>query len=251
MKVGLVLSGGAVRGAAHIGILKALDEYNIPIYALSGVSAGSIIASLYADGYTAKDIEEIALNTNFLKWFKPSKSFRSLFSLQSLEDFLKKYLHVNKIENSFKKLFITTTNLNKGIYKCWDKGDIYKIVRASSSLPFLFEPVEIDGELHVDGGLMNNLPIEPLKDICDYIIAVDVNPLSKEKSLNNIFSITVRSFYLAVRANVEVRKDMADIFMQPEELLNIGLFDVRKIKNAIDIGYKEGIKIVEAVKPLL
>ena len=251
MKIGIVLSGGAVRGAAHIGILKALDEYNIPIYALSGVSAGSIIASLYANEYTAKDIEEIALNTNFLKWFKPSKSFRSLFSLQSLEDFLKKYLKNEKIEDSQKKLFITTSNLNTGMYKCWDKGNIFKITRASSSLPFLFEPVEINGELHVDGGLVNNLPVEPLKDICDYIIAVDVNPLSKEKSFKNIFSITVRSFYIAVRANVEVRKDMADIFIQPEKLLDIGLFDIRKIKNAIDIGYKEGIKIAEAVKPLL
>ena len=76
--------------------------------------------------------------------------------------------------------------------------------------------------------------------------------LSKEKSLNNIFSIiTVRSFYLAVKANVEVRKNMADIFVQPKKLIDINLFDIRKIKNAIDVGYEEGIKVAEAVKPLL
>jgi len=251
MKIGLVLSGGAVRGLAHVGILKVLDEYNIPIYALSGVSSGAIIASFYANGYSAKEIENIALNTNFLKWFRPSRSFKSLFSLEKLEIFLEKYIKNNKLENSLKKLFITTTNLNEGTYEFWERGNIYKLVRASSSLPFLFEPVEIEGEFHIDGGLMNNLPVEPVKNLCDYVVAIDVNPLSKEKNLKNIFNITIRSFYLAVRSNVEVRKTMADFFIQPKELIDIGLFDVRKVKETIDIGYKEGIKIVEALKPLL
>jgi NTE family protein len=251
MKIGLVLSGGAVRGAAHIGILKALEEENIPIYAVSGVSAGAIVGSFYCFGYSAKDIEKIALEANFLKMFSPSIPFKSLFSLYNLEKFLKNYIKENKIEKLQKKFFITTTNLNEGTYVFWDRGNLYEIVRASSSIPFIFEPVEIEGNKHVDGGLLNNLPVEPLKEICDYTIAVDVSPLSKEQNINNIFNIAIRSFYLAIRSNIEVRKNIADIFIQPEELININIFDIRKIKDAIEIGYKEGKKLAEAVKPLL
>ena len=251
MKLGLVLSGGAVRGATHIGILKALDEYKIPVCAISGVSAGAIVGAFYANGYTAKQIEKIALKTNFLKFFKPSIPFKSLFSLEEIEKFLSSYIKNYKLENSQLRLFITTTNLNEGNYQIWEEGNLYKLVRASSSLPFWFEPVEINGNLHVDGGLTNNLPVEPLKSTCDYIIAVDVNPLSRGNISKNILSITIRSFYLSVRANVEARKNLADIFIQPERLKTIGLFDIRKIKDAIDIGYEEGIKLAKTLQSII
>ncbi|RMA97789.1 patatin-like phospholipase family protein [Hydrogenothermus marinus] len=247
MKISLVLSGGAVRGLAHIGVLKALEEENIEIEAISGVSAGAIIGSLYASGYKANQLEEIALKENFLKWFKPSKTFKSLFSLENLERFLKNHIKEEKIENLPTKLFVTTTDLNYGKFRIWEKGNLYKIVRASSSIPFFFEPVEIDGRQHVDGGVTNNLPVEPFIGRADFIIAVDVNPIEKSENLNNIFSITLRSFNISISAYIEFRKKYADIFLQPKKLSEIGLFDIRKRKEPIEIGYLEMKKVIKAI----
>jgi len=249
MKIGVVLSGGAVRGTAHIGVLKALEEKGVEVHAVSGVSAGAIIGALYCSGYSPEKLKDIALKTNFLKWFKPSKSFKSLFSLEAVEEFLKEHIP-DGFSSMKKKFFVTTTNLTKGSYEFWSNGDLYRLVRASSSIPFLFEPVEIGDELYVDGGLMNNLPVEPLRAICDYVIAVDVNPMDENKNLNNIFAIAVRSFYLSVRANIEVRKSLSDIFIQPKALKDVALFDLRKIEKAIEIGYEETKKVLTSSLPL-
>ncbi|ACO03557.1 MAG TPA: Patatin [Persephonella sp.] len=238
MKIGIALSGGAVRGAAHIGVLKALEERGIKPDFISGSSAGSIVGAFYAAGYSPLEMEKIALNTKFLSYLKPELSFSALFSLEKLEKFLERYIGKKDISELEKKLFVCVTNLNKGIPEYKSKGDLFLWISASSSLPFIFKPVEYEGNLYIDGGIMDNLPVEPLKIHSDYIIGVDVNPLGTEERLNNAFSILIRSFYLAFRSNVELRKRVCDLFIQPEDLVDIGLFSAWRIKDAIDIGYR-------------
>ncbi len=242
-KIGLVLSGGAVRGLAHIGALKALEEKGIKPSVISGVSAGSIVGAFYCNGYTPDEMKEIAINTNFLQYVKPAIPKKSFFYFNHFEKFLKKYLKKKNIEDLEIPFYICATNLNKGIPEYFNKGDLINTVKASSSIPILFEPVKIGEYPYVDGGIMNNLPVEPIKEKVDYIIGIDVNPLESEKDFGNIISISVRTLFLAFRANIEPRKNMCDLFIQPKDLSDIGLYSIWKAEEAIEIGY-------EAVKRL-
>ncbi len=238
-KIGIVLSGGAVRGLAHIGVLKALEEKGIKPDVVSGASAGAIVGAFYCAGYSPDEMADIVKQINFLSHLRPNVVPKnSLFKIVNLENTLKKYIKEEKIENLNRELFVCVSNLNDGKPEYYNYGEIGKLLRASSSLPILFEPVKIGKNLYVDGGLMDNLPVEPLLDRCDYIIGVEVNPLGKEVNLNNIVSISIRSFYLAVRSNVEARKKYCNVFIQPEGLKDVGLFELWKWKKAIDIGYR-------------
>ncbi|ACN98846.1 patatin [Sulfurihydrogenibium azorense Az-Fu1] len=238
MKIGLVLSGGAVRGLAHVGVLKALEEKGIKPDFVSGVSAGSIVGVFYCSGYTPKEMEEIALKTNFTTMIKPSLSKKAFFSLDSIEDFLKKYIHHKKLEELKIPFYVTVTNLNTANVDFFSEGDLIKIIKASCSIPVMFKPVKIGEYYYVDGGIMNNLPVEPLLDKTQYIIGSEVNPfLPEEKDFSNVISIGIRSFYLAVRSNIESRKNYCNLFIQPPDLVKIPLFATWKSKEAIDIGY--------------
>jgi len=237
-KVGLALSGGAVRGAAHIGVLKALKEFGIEPSVISGSSAGSIIAVFYAAGYSPEEIEEIAVKTNILSMLRPAFNFTALFSFEKMEDFFSKYIEEKDLSQLKKEIYVCATNLNTGTPVYFNKGDIFTVVSASCALPFIFKPVEIDNQLFIDGGIMDNLPVEPLLDKGDFIIGSEVNPLGEEKNLNNPFNILIRSFYLAIRSNVDVRKKYCHLFLQPPQLAQIGLFSTSKIQEAIDIGYE-------------
>ncbi|WP_457626021.1 patatin-like phospholipase family protein [Persephonella sp.] len=244
-KVGIALSGGAVRGAAHIGVLKALKEFNIKPSILTGASAGSIIAVFYASGYQPEEMEKILLETNILSYIKPSFSFSSLFTLEKMADFFDKYINTKNLEELDTPVFVCTTNLNLGVPEYFSSGEIHRIVSASCALPFIFQPVKIGDYLYIDGGVMDNLPVEPLIGEVDLIIGSEVNPLGEEKNLNNPFNILARSFYLAVRANVEARKKYCHLFIQPPQLIKIGIFSTWKIKEAIDIGYRYAKKLIQ------
>ena len=238
MKVGIALSGGAVRGLTHIGVLKALEESGIKPDIVSGVSAGSIIGSFYCAGYTPKEMEDIALKTNLNSFILPSLSKKALFSLDKIEKFLEKYIGKIDIKDLKIPLIVATTNLNKAKVEYFENGDLIKIVKASCSIPVMFKPVKIDKDYHVDGGIMNNLPVEPLKEKSKIVIGVEVNPfLEEERDFSNIVSIGIRSFYLAIRSNTESSKKLCDLLIQPLPLVNIPLFATWKAKEAIEIGY--------------
>ncbi len=239
MKFGVVLSGGAVRGLAHIGVLKALEENGIYPKYISGASAGAIIGVFYGAGYSPREMEEIALKTNVFEYIKPNiPPNKALFSLEKLDRFLEKYISEKDLSQLKKKVFICATNLNLGFPEYFSKGDIFTLLSASSALPFIFSPVKIGDYTYVDGGITNNLPVEPLVNLADFKIGIDVNPLGVEKDLNNSVKILMRSFFLSIRSNVDVRKSYCDIFIQPEPLLDVGLFSTWKMKEAIEIGYR-------------
>lgn len=238
MRVGFVLSGGAVRGLAHIGVLKAFQEYGIRPVCISGVSAGSIVGLFYSAGYSPQEMEEIALRTNILEYISPAFSKKSIFSIDNMDKFIKKYINQKDLSELETKFFVAITNLNTASTEYKDKGSIVDIIKASCSLPILFKPVKIGQHLYVDGGVMNNLPVEPILDKVDFVVGIEVNPfLDEERDFSNMLSIGIRSFYLAIRSNIESRKPFCNLFIQPPDLVKIPLFAVNKKKEAIDIGY--------------
>ena len=246
--IGIVLSGGAVRGSAHIGVLKALEEYHIKPKFISGVSAGSIVSVFYGDGYTPKEMEEILLKTDYFSYIKPKFPKTSFFSLEKMDKLFDKYISKKNLQDLDKKVFVCITNLLNGNTEYIDKGNISLYVRASCSLPMFFEPTIINGTPYIDGGITDNLPVEPLRNISDFIIGSEVNPLGRIKNIPNIFSLGLRTLYLAIRSNTERSKTYCDIFIQPPELVKIGLFSTKQIKEAVDIGYLYTKKILKSLE---
>lgn len=239
MKIGVVLSGGAVRGFAHIGVLKAMEEFGIKPAAVSGVSAGSIVGLFYCAGYTPAEMEEIALKTDVMDYVRPAFSKKALFSIDNMDRFIKQYVSQKDLSNLKTKFFVALTNLNTASVEYKHTGSPAEVVRASCSLPVLFKPVKIGQHLYVDGGVMNNLPVEPLVGDASYIIGVEVNPfLGEERDFGSMFSIGIRSFFLAIRSNIESRRPLCNLFIQPPQLVEIPLFSLNRKKDAIEIGYR-------------
>jgi NTE family protein len=242
-KIGLVLSGGAARGLAHAGVLQALEEEGLRPDIISGVSAGAIIGALYADGFTPKQMLSMFLERGMLSFVKPAMPRQGLLRLSGLEEVLIENLRAKKIEELKLPLYITATDIHLGKARVFNSGELIPIIIASSSIPVMFVPSVIDSCTLVDGGVVDNLPIDPIQQLCEFIIGVHVNPIGSVQKIDGIIDIAERTFNLTVAAQIEKKIPEFNIFIEPHELKNIGLTDVKKAREIYDIGYKEA-KIV-------
>jgi NTE family protein len=243
-KTGLVLSGGAARGLAHAGVLQALDEEGLQPEIISGVSAGSIVGALYADGFHPEQILEIFLEKSMLSYVKPALPRQGLLRMSGLEEVLLDNLRARRIEDLKIPLRITTTDIHSGKALVFSKGELIPIIIASSSIPVMFVPSVIDGITLVDGGVVDNLPIDPIRNHCDFIIGVHVNPIGVIPTVEGMIDMAERTFNLSVAAQIEKKIADFDIFIEPHELKNYGLTDVKKAREIYKIGYKEAKRLI-------
>jgi NTE family protein len=214
-KIGIALSGGGVKGFAHLGVLKALEEKGIEADVLAGVSAGAIVGSFIAAGKKPLEVMELINESDFFDFAKLSLPNRGIFTLDNMTENLKKSLGIKSFEELKIPFYVGAANIERARMEYFDKGDLIKIIQASASIPVLFSPVEINGELYVDGGLFENLPVNPLLDKCDILIAVNVMPVNLNGKLDSITDIAVRTFQLKTIVNAEELKAKADIFIEP------------------------------------
>ncbi len=239
MKVGLALSGGGARGFAHLGVFKALEEAGVNVDMLSGASAGSIAAAFYAYGYSPEETLDIFENTNILKLVWPAFSVTGLLNIQKTESVYQKYLKEDSFEKAKIPLYISTTNLNEGKAQMFNSGSLRQAVMASCCIPFIFDPVKIGDDYFVDGGILNNMPTEVLKENdCDFIIGINAVPVVKEPNLSGPKRMIERVSVLALSANVAASSKLCDLYIMPSELRNFGTFDFKKSRELYDIGYE-------------
>ncbi|HDQ26904.1 MAG TPA: patatin [bacterium] len=250
MKIGLALGGGAVYGLAHIGVLKVLEKSGIRPDFIAGTSVGSIIGALYAAGQPPDEIEKIA---NEFEWYNiasPTIPKEGLLSIEKLEDFVKKHAGAANIEDTRIKLAVVTTNLINGKERVFTEGLLGPAVRASCSLPGLFNPVYFRQGVYVDGGIVNNVPTDAVKKMgADFVIGVDVlakstMDVAKRK---DIFSITWRSWQVTIVNNTKnINYPGADYIIKPE-IDDVYPFDMTKKKSIIDIGEMAAEKAVKEI----
>ncbi len=246
MRINLILSGGAGRGIAHLGVLKAVEELGFEVEAISGSSAGAIVAVFYAHGYSPQSMLSIVKRTRWLSLFRPRLPRRGLFSLTRGERYLREFIEVEKIEDLEKKVFICATDILSARSLYFSEGDLVPILLGSCALPGIFEPVRYGEYLLIDGGVMNNLPVEPLEKLKNPRIGVDVNPIEKVKSPGGIVSILLRSFFLAVRSNVDKRKEMCDAVIVPD-LVKISPLEVGRAEEIYRLGYEKAIEVLRKI----
>ncbi|MEQ9300167.1 MAG: patatin-like phospholipase family protein [Cyclobacteriaceae bacterium] len=242
MKIGLVLSGGGARGIAHLGVIKALEELGIHISNISGASFGAIVGAFYADGYSPDDIFKLIIKTNLFKMVQPAINWQGLLTIEKSEVLFSPYLTAKTFEDLKIPLTVVATNVKKGKSKFFYSGELIKPMLASSCLPVIFKPVELDGKLYIDGGILNNLPVEPLIVNCDRIIGVHTNPIDAKNMPTNMKAVFERTMMMTINYNVYARKNKCDVFIEPKELCKFNVFDFKKAQEIFDIGYDHTIK---------
>ncbi|MEX2591945.1 MAG: patatin-like phospholipase family protein [Anditalea sp.] len=244
-KIGIALSGGGVRGIAHLGVLKALNETGIFPDRVAGTSAGAIAGTMYCYGYTPDEIFDIIIKTKFFKFLRPAISWKGILKMDMLESLYGQFLAHNDFSNLKIPLTIAATDLSKGKVVYFSEGEIIKPLMASTCIPGMFDPISIEGDIYVDGGVLNNMPIDPLEGQCDYIIGVNCNHLPEVHNIGNIKKLIERTVIMAMNCNVYSRQKRCDSFIEPQCLGRYGAFDIKKAKEIFGEGYKGAIAYLE------
>ena len=254
-RIGLVLSGGGARGAAHIGVLKVLEELRVPVHCIAGTSMGAVVGGAYASGTPPWKLEEIVRATDWDDLFsdrppreeiwirRKADDYKTLFAPEygfkdwglvlpkglvsgiSIESFLRKVTASAAGIDDFQKLPIpfraVAADIETGQEVVLGRGNVARAMRASMAVPGVFAPVEIDGRLLVDGGIANNLPIDVARKLCaDVIIAVNIStPPLKRDEITSALSVTAQLFNLLGKATVDrqlATLDADDVVIAPD-----------------------------------
>ena len=247
-KIGLALGGGAVLGAAHVGVLKALEELEISVQYVAGTSIGAFVSAFYAFDKTWKEIEEIALKLKWMDISGISLSQYGLLSNEKLGELITEYIGDKKFKQSSIPLAMVATDISNGKKVVLKKGLVAKAAMASTAIPGIFKPLEIDGKLLVDGGIVENVPIHTLKDMgADYIIGVDLNAKHSYERPDNIVDVMVNSFHFTLQASAKLQTKEADLLIQPD-LSSFNRSDMDQVEDLIEKGYDDSIgKLKEIV----
>ena len=241
MKIGLVLSGGGIRGAAHIGAIQAIEEFGIRIDFVSGTSAGAVVGALYSQGYNYKEMLGFFKQIQFFDFKKFARNKPGFIDSEKYYKLFNEYFPDDNFNSLKKQLVITATDILNGNLRTFKEGELIKPLLASASYPGVFSPIKIDNSYYIDGGALNNFPVEFLKDDCDKIIGVYVNPFKKIKitDLKHFHNVLERAFKLKSLKEDLLKFEMCDLVICPEELTNYGTFDKKYIDDIYNIGYKD------------
>ncbi|MGE4397022.1 MAG: patatin-like phospholipase family protein [Sulfurimonas sp.] len=244
-KIGIALGGGAVLGAVHVGVLKALEEKNVKINAICGTSAGAIVAALYAFGKTPAQIEKIVVEFEWKKLSSLTLSKYGILSNEKIGEIIKLNIGDKKFKDANIPLGMIATDITTGEKVVLDKGSVADAVVASTCIPGIFIPVERGGRFLVDGGIVENVPISCLKNKdVDYLIGVDLVPERSYKKPENVIEVLYNSFNFLVRINKKAQTKEADLTIKPD-LTEYNAVDMSQIKELIDLGYEETKKIIK------
>ncbi|WP_266364697.1 patatin-like phospholipase family protein [Tellurirhabdus rosea] len=254
MKTGLVLSGGGARGVAHLGVIKALLEMGVVIDRISGTSAGAIAGALLAHGYTPDEILKIIETTPFFRHVRPAFTRMGLLRLDKAEALYRQYLPHDSFEALKIPLHVAATDLIEGELIVFESGELIRPILASCCLPGIFEPYQINQRQYVDGGVLNNLPVECLENKVDFIIGSHCNPFQLSKPITSLKGVLERSLILAVQSKTRERFAKCHVLIEPTELNRFDVLNLRKARELFRIGYEYTLtledRLTKAVREL-
>lgn len=232
---------------AHIGLIHALNENGVCANIVGGSSVGALIGGLYANGNSVEDMLNFFKETplfkyNFLTILKPG-----FIDTERYYSIFKGYFPENSFEALKRELHVVTTNLQKAQQEFFSSGELIRPLLASAALPPVFSPVELNGQLYADGGIMNNFPLEPVKDKVDFIIGSNVSVVGElqKKDLKNSIQLTGRVTGLMIYAINKQKLIACDFLMEYEGLERIGVLDRKGLEKAYQIGYEQSSRKLE------
>lgn len=237
--IGLALGGGAAKGIAHIGVLKAFEEEQIRIHCISGTSVGALVASYHAFGRPAESILSICSTLNLSRILNFTFERGGLFSTDSIREMIYRDLGDCRIEDANIPLAICATDIETGEQMIFRKGNLADAVCASMAVPGLFVPVEIDGRILVDGGLVENVPISPLAKMgAGITVAVDLSYVSRYPKPEDTLDVISNAINIGIDFNTRKQLKKADIAVP----LDLSGYSLTNNADRVDELYREGYR---------
>ncbi len=251
-KVALVLGGGAARGFAHVGVIRALEQEKIPIDLIVGTSVGSLIGAIYAHDLNSFELEwtAFALEREHLFDFAMFAALTSMGPVKGdkLEEFVRSKVPVENIENLKLPFAAVATDLNRGTRVVLERGSVAKAVRASSAIPGVFNPVEHQGRLLVDGGVVDNIPIAVAREKgADIVIAVDISENVVNFNVTTLVDVVLQSVNIMFSENVGYKKKDADVLIMPA-VGNVAMLDFTQKKRCMQAGIEAAQRAMPEIK---
>ncbi len=251
-RIALVLGGGAARGFAHVGVIRALEQEKIPVDLIVGTSVGSLIGAIYAYDANSFELEWTAfsLEKEHLFDYGLFSAFTGMGPVKGdkLEEFVKGKVPVANIENLKIPFAAVATDLNRGARVVLDRGPVARAVRASSSIPGVFQPVELQGKMLVDGGVVDNIPIAVAREKgADIVIAVDISENIINFNITNLIDVVLQSVNIMFSENVKPKKKEADVLITPA-VGTVGMLDFTQKKACMQAGIEAAQKAMPEIK---
>jgi NTE family protein len=247
-KIGLALGSGGARGFAHLGVLKAFEEEQIPIDMMAGSSMGALVACLYGVGHNMDDLLKISTRFRrkyYLDFTVPKMGF---IAGKRIKEFIQLFTHNKNIEDLNFPISVVATDITNGEKVLFTKGPISGAVRASISIPGIFVPEKIDGRLLVDGGVIDRVPVSVVKEMgADIVIGVDVSHVKRNAEISTIYDVIMQSIDILQLEIIEHREFASDFMIRPHvEMYSTRAFT--NIEEIIKIGEEEAKKVIPSIK---
>ncbi len=244
-KIGLALSGGGARGFAHAGAIKALLEFGIRPDIVAGVSAGSVVAAMYAAGMSPDEMLHTFKSSRFGDFAKWSIPRDGIFSIDSFRDFLGTVLKpYTRIEDLPVKTVIGVTDLDNGQKVALESGPLAQSIVASCSIPIVFKPAIIGNRRFIDGGVTANLPAWAIRKRCKFLIGINCSPLTNRRVKSNILNIALRSYELIAKSNVINDMNLCDLTIRTDGIAGYQAFNLKEIQRIFDAGYTDTLNLL-------
>ena len=216
IKVALALGGGAARGFAHVGVIKALEAQGIVPDIVVGTSAGAVVGALYAAGYNGFELQQLSMQmdeSQISDWSLPN---RGVLKGDALQDFINKAVNYRTLEKMKKTFAVVATDLQNGQMIIFRTGNTGMAVRASSSVPGIFQPVNINGHEYVDGGLVSPVPVRVARSLgADFVIAVDISDKPQHNKTDTSLDVLLQTFNIMGQTISHSELPEADVVIRP------------------------------------
>lgn len=249
-RIGLALGGGAARGFAHVGVIQVLEEAGIRPVLVAGTSAGSLVAAIYASGKNGKQLQTVAETmeeATIADWTLPLFN-RGMLRGDALAKYVNGQVGARLIEDMPLPLGIVATDLNSGQSMLFQRGDTGTAVRASSSVPAVFQPVRISGRDYVDGGLVSPVPVRAARQMgADLVIAVDISSPPEANAAGGTLDVLLQTFSIMSKSINYFELKEADVVVRPA-LLGVSSADFGARKRSIEAGRQAMLQVMPQLR---
>jgi NTE family protein len=252
-KLGIVLSGGGSRGLAHAGVLRALVENGIEPDCIAGTSAGALVGALHASGRSSAEILRFFDDTNPFRLSRLALGKPGMIDSEKIVGAFHQWFPEDSFAALALPLFVTGTDLVSGRLEVWSSGALVRPLLASSAVPFVISPTRVGDRLFIDGGIINNFPVEPLFGLCDTILGIHATPLSvrAEADLSSTLAVTQRALEIGMYHASKRKFHHADLVLSPPGLSRFATFDTRRHAEIVEIGYQATLESMDSIRAIL
>jgi len=248
--LGLVLSGGGARGIAHIGVVKALREHGLEPDLISGSSSGAIVGALAAAGHSTEIMLDFFAKKSPFHILMVTVRKAGIIDTAKVVASFREYFPEDSFEALDTRLFLTATEIAQARLKIFESGPLIPAILASCSMPMVFTPTVINGRWYVDGGVINNFPVEPLRGRCDVLVGHYASPLrvARAADLDGVIAVSQRALEVGMYFSSKRKFHECDVMICPPELGHFGVFDMKHHREIFEIGYKAAMSQLDAIE---